>query len=352
MTDYVYCSNYLFKEFKARAEKEKKSAALALEATTFTQMTSPLQDVRITSDSVTFDIYYHKGEKKVTIDILKGYPSCVIPQKEHVAIFHMPPGFTGEDEMRVPFAAHRAWHIQHWNHINSVNILSLAGQWKERWEYQKFGLILSSIWAIIRTLSINPYKVASKLTKVGKKCNIHPTAVVEASILGNNVSIGALAVVKGSILADGVRVQDCAHVEGSSIGKNVLVGKNCVVYGCVLYPESIATQRLMQGCILGYQAATTGGGYLMDLNYEQEIKVKHKGKYESIGSHYCGVCLGHRVRLGTGIWINHGREIPNDCSIIRDPTDVLSKLPEDLIPGEYYYIKEGRLEPVKGKGGD
>ncbi len=346
MADYVFCSRYLLKEFMTKAQADGKSSALALPRTVFTDMTTHIQDVKIGPDSITYDIFYHKGGSKTSLEDLRNYPSCQVEQKENVAEFPMPQGFTGENEVKLPFTAHRIWHIMHWNHIVNANGLSIIGLWKERWEYEKSYVIRSALWAAIKARSLNPHKVAMKLNIMGKNCHIHPTAVVEGCVLGDNVSIGALAVVKASVLGDRASVHDCASVEGSSVGENVLVGKNCVVFGCVLYPDSIATHRLMQGCMLGRQATTTGGGYLLDLNFEQEIKVQHKGKIVSVGSHFCGCCLGHRVRMGSGVWINHGREIPNGCTIIRDPKDVLSRIPKDLPEGSIHYIKESRLDEV------
>lgn len=345
MADYVYCSRYLFQVFLEQCRKEKQPISLGLTRSVFTDRTTPIQDCRIEEKHIVFDLFYHP-EGPVELEKLKSYPAHIVEQKEHLIDIELPEGFLNQTNLQFSIAAYRAYHIQHWYHIVGANLYDILGEWMERWIHERRKLIGSILWALFRSFSLKKHKIAGKLSKIGKNCDIHPTALVEASYLGNNVKVGAYSVVRGCYLGNGVQIQDFAHVEGSTIAEKGLVGKNCCLFGSILYPEAVATQRLIQGSLLGRRALTTGGGYLLDLNFQREIRVKHKGKFVSTGSYFCGVCLGHGVRLGTGIFIGYGREIPNGVSIVRDPNDVLFRVPDDLTKGKTYCIRDGSLVSV------
>jgi hypothetical protein len=69
-----------------------------------------------------------------------------------------------------------------------------------------------------------------------------------------------------------------AMVEACTIGERAVISQQTVVRFCVLYPEAIASQYLMQQCVLGRGAVTTGGAFSMDLNFDGPIRVPLDGK--------------------------------------------------------------------------
>jgi hypothetical protein len=67
----------------------------------------------------------------------------------------------------------------------------------------------------------------------------------------------------------------------------------------------------------------------------------------STGQRFLGSAFGHGVRVGTGTWMSHGRMIPNGYFVVRDPSDVIQKIPGDLPTGEPLSNHSGRLAPVE-----
>lgn len=255
------------------------------------------------------------------------------------APFDLPPPSHDLDaeHIELSMARHPVFELHHWVHILWAN--QFAGGIELRntptWKF-----ILRGLWAVIRAVSINKWKVLGKLNVIGKGCDIHPTAVIEGSTLGKGVTVGAYARILFSTIDDGANIMPGAQVDVSIVGARATVSEHSVLRFSVLYPEAIASQYLMQQCLLGRRAVTTSGAYSIDLNFDGHIRVPLDGKLWSTGHAFLGSAFGHRCRIGTGFYLASGRMVPNDYFLIRDPDMVLSKLPEGLGPGPI--IVDGR----------
>ena len=93
--------------------------------------------------------------------------------------------------------------LDHWSHIVRVNQLSLAARAEGArltWEGSGWA---ARLWFILKLLararSIRKYDILRALNESTGKADIHPSAVVELSVLGEGVEIGPNAVVRASI---------------------------------------------------------------------------------------------------------------------------------------------------------
>ena len=235
--------------------------------------------------------------------------------------------YLGTDTLELAFPRDPVITLHHWVHILWANQVLGSVEMRNTPIWKFAGRLL---WAIMRAVSINKWKVLGKLNTIGKNCDIHPTAVLEGATLGDNVTVGAFARVLFSRLDDGVVVMPGAQVELCTIGANATVSEAVTIRFCVLYPEAVVSQYLMQQCVLGHRSVTTGGAFSIDLNFDQDIRVKLDGELHSSGTRFLGSAFGHRCRVGTGFWMASGRIVPNDYFLIRHPDMVLSKLPPGL----------------------
>ena len=235
--------------------------------------------------------------------------------------------YLDEDHIEIGLARYPVLQLDHWVHILWAN--QIAGGMIAL-ETPKWLWFLRLAWAMIRRLSINKWKVLSGLNRVGKGGDIHPTAIVEGSTLGRNVTVGPYARVLMSDLDDDAVVMAGAQVEFSTLGKAAMVSEHSVLRFSVLYPKAVASQYLMQQCVLGRGTVTTGGAFTMDLNFDRQVRVPLDGGLHDTGQHFLGCAFGHGARIGTGFWLASGRSIPNGYFLIRDPAQTLSSIPEDL----------------------
>lgn len=248
-----------------------------------------------------------------------------------------PNHYLGIETLELSITKHPVLELHHWVHILWAN--QFAGGIELR-NTPPWRFVLKGLWAVLRALSLNKWKVLGKLNTIGKGCDIHPTAVLEGATLGDGVSVGPYARVLFSTLGDGANVMAGAQVDVSVVGPRAVVSEHSVLRFSVLYPEAVASQYLMQQCLLGRRAVTTGGAFSIDLNFDADIRVPLDGQLWSTGTRFLGSCFGHGCRIGTGFYLASGRMVPNDYFLVRDPAEVLSRIPEGLGPGPI--IVDGR----------
>lgn len=267
----------------------------------------------------------------------------VVDPEEYVHTLKLPEVFGGPTKIGLP--RHPVLTLHHWVHLLWANQAAAASQARRvpHW----LGA-LRIVWAVIRARSINPWRVMGRLNTIGKGCDIHPTAVIEASTLGNGVTVGPYARVVFSHVGDGATILSGAEVEASSIGAGATVGQRCGLRLCVVYPHAMASQILMQACVIGRRTITVPGSYSIDFNFDHDIHVQMDGKLWSTGSRFLGSAFGHDCRIGTGIWLASGRSIPNGTVMVRTPEGVIAKL-GPIAPGVPAANVGGVLTPLPGR---
>lgn len=270
----------------------------------------------------------------------------VVDPEENVIKMPLPTYFVGTGEIEIPFPKHPLMTVHHWVHILWAN--QVAGSIELR-STPKWKFILTGLWALLRARSLNRWRLLGKANRIGRGCDIHPTATIEGSTLGDGVSVGPYARVMFSKVGDKAGIMAGAMVEACTIGERAVISQQTVVRFCVLYPEAIASQYLMQQCLLGRRAVTTGGAFSMDLNFDGPIRVPLDGRLHSTGTQFLGSAFGHGARIGTGHWLASGRAVPNGTFMIRDPRQVISRLPTRVEPGSPWVNDGGTLRPLEAR---
>ncbi|MFN3198694.1 MAG: hypothetical protein ACE366_09830 [Bradymonadia bacterium] len=314
-----------------------KNGVLVLKSSVFGDQTVPVQPHVIPVDA---------GWRFEKIRCLYSEGECadvLFDPEEKIISMPTPEYYIGISEMKMGIPKHPVMTLHHWVHILWAN--QLMGGWEAlatpMWKW-----VVRGLWAAVRSLSVNKWKVLGKMNVIGRGCDIHHTAVVEGCKIGDGASIGPHCFVRASTIGAGSTLMAGAQVELSVLGERCIVTQQTVLKSCVLYPEAVASQYLMQLCVLGRQVVTTGGAFTMDLNFEGDIRVPLDGALHSSGQRVLGGAFGHRCRIGTGFWMASGRMVPNDYFLIRDPSQVLAKLPPDLQDQGPLKVAGRILEPL------
>ncbi len=316
-----------------------KNAVLVLGESVFGKTSTPVQPhVTRTPEGWRFEaVRFCSGGDEPAVDV-------VIDPRERLFNLALPKQFTGEDNVELSIPRRLVMTLHHWVHILWAN--QLAGG-TEVLNAPRWQLGLRVISAVAQARSLNKWDILGKLNSIGKGCDIHPTAIVEGCTLGDGVKVGPYARLLFSNLDDGAQAMAGAYVEMCVLGKKALVTEQSVLRLSVLYPEAVASQYLMQQCVLGREATTTAGAGSFDLNFENDIKVKLDGELHTTGTRYLGSAFGHRCRIGAGFWLAAGRVVPNDYFLVRDPNLTLSDLPEGLADAGPLIASDPRLKPLK-----
>jgi len=314
-----------------------RDAVLVLKHSEFANLTIPVQPgVREVDDGYLFEaIRFVSGRDEPPRPV-------VVDPEEQVVEMKFPGQFTGVDLIRFGLPRRPVMTLHHWIHILWVN--QMAGAYEARTTPVWKGAP-RILWALLRAHSINRWNVLGKLSRHGKRCDIHPTAIIEGSELGDGVTVGPHARVLFSRIGDNVTISSGANIELSVIGEGVYVSPNSLTRFSVIYPGALAG-FFMQLSVMG-RGAITSGASIRDLNVQQDIRVELDGALHSTKQRFLGSAFGHRCQLGGGVSLAPGRAVPNDYLVIGDTEGVLSKIPPGLADMGPLLVVNGTLRPMR-----
>ena len=245
--------------------------------------------------------------------------------------------------------------LSHWSHLLRANQLALGALGEAaRARFEASGPLRRAV-EVLRVLAraggVHPAKIAAALTEQGPGCTIHPTASVEACLLGAGVEIGAYSVVRGCVLGPGVKIEEHATVLSSVLGERAHVGR----YGFSHLNLLMREARL--SCGGGYQASVFGEGCFMawgatalDMSFGREVMVEQGGALVASGHHLLGVAVGPRAVVGNRVRLQHGVSVPADAVLVGPADDLLrgwGPSPTDAGP---HRAVMGQAEPLRRRG--
>jgi carbonic anhydrase/acetyltransferase-like protein (isoleucine patch superfamily) len=319
--DTLFASEVVLRRFVEGAAG--RNAVLVLATSQFGKSTTPVQPgVTAIDAGWRFEaVRWLAGDDAPPVDVIVDPEERVIPLPLSEAF--------GNPEV-IPLARHPVMTIHHWVHIVWANHAAAVLEGRRvpprRW-------LLRIVWAAIRARSRNKWRVLARMNRIGAGCDIHPSAVVEGSTLGRGVTVGPHARVLFSRLADGVTILTGAEVQASTIGTRATVGQRAELRFTVVYPEAVPGQVLMQACVLGRRVVTTPASYSLDVNLEREVRVMLDGRLHGTGTRHLGSAYGHDSRVAPGVFLAPGRAIPNGSVVIKDPSEIVTRVPERAADG-------------------
>ncbi len=378
--DHAYATDKCLGDFLAAASdvvlgKTGMTAQLWLARTPSSEYTRPASSVAIAALDATgpgakpegakgpeaeaterlgYAIFLHQGPlpgatAAETLSILAKDATPVVVKKRELGFPIRLPllGDESRTTMIFPVTSTVACHLESWVHVLWLNHLMFGIRWNEIIRAHKW-------WAMAKALSAFPYKVpaATKaFVRRGKNVRIHPTAHVEASVLGDNVVIGARASVRNSILGEGVEVGDHASVIASTVGDRTYVTpKTFLIWSCA-YPDAVVSNYKLQMSVVGRGAATSQWAGFVDAKFQGDITIFVDGEKRSTERSFLGSCLGHRAYIGAKVLLLPGREIPNDAFITMRPDELIGTVPADLPAHVPVMRDQGTLVPIRAPKG-
>lgn len=243
------------------------------------------------------------------------------PAKQHQAIAHALPAEVATSDACVH-------QIDHWMHILRINWLAMAATIeREKRRFASEGVLTKAsklagvLW---RSRGLTRDKIAAGLSQIGPGCQIHSSAVVEASVIGAGVQIGPMAVVRGAVIGDGAQIEEHAICNASVLGKNTRLGRRGMLNLAVLYDGAfVSNGRGFQACVFGQDCFVAETVMAYDLSFGAPVKVWHRGERVSSGTHFLGAAIGHRARVGAEVILGYGAEVPNDAFLVGPAHNVL-----------------------------
>lgn len=269
--------------------------------------------------------------------------------KTHPIAMPAPQDGVGVTLVSLPITDAVVLPMGHWSQTLWTNLLALAPYlWRELVGDNIITMIVRLGKAVLLSFSTDPNKLIRRFVQKGKGCKIHPSAVVEGCILGDDVRIGANAVVRGCVLRDGVRIEELAVVEASVLSVGAVVQRQAMVKYAVL-DEGAAVAGVVQLGVVGVNASVKRGGYLMDMNFGGPVQVKCDGKSLNAPLGLIGCGVGEGSMIGLGVAVAAGRWIPSKVKITMNPDHMLRSLTipkNDSVTPQLFSIHKGKLRGI------
>lgn len=194
------------------------------------------------------------------------------------------------------------------------------------------GSSLSWLKAVIsrRKLSLNQ-RISLSWKQIHRSADIHPTAIIEGSVVGEGCRIGAYCVVRYSVLGENVQLHDGAKVEYSAVDDNSWLMHDLVLYRCLVESDVFLIHGPYQ---FSYFQKESGAFASIMMDYRPDAKPIGINTPDGI-RYYQGRFLGallqekSKVFGGTltipGITIPAGKEITVSSESVTKAKDLISE---------------------------
>jgi len=164
---------------------------------------------------------------------------------------------------------------------------------------------------------------SSKLVTIGRKCTIHPGAMIFGPTnIGDNVNIDAGAVIENSIIGDNCNISQGCQLMLSVVGDGTFLPFRSSLFMTTFMDNSMAAQNTcLQMCVIGRNTFVGAGSTFTDFNLvPSRLKAMNGlGELTDANREVLGGCVGHNCRLGSGMIIFPARTIESDVVLFASP---------------------------------
>ncbi len=203
-------------------------------------------------------------------------------------------------------------------HVLSIADVRRVLGWPRHWLH-----LLDLSLAVLRTtVGALPEQAQRRRDKAAPQ--IHPTARVVRSVLGNNVKVEAHVSIVDSVIGDDVLVGDHTVIHGSVIGAGCRTLVDTHLRRCVAMPGSTLSNLDMQDALLGREIfLTTGVAFFHDGPGRNVVVDGHDS-----GRAVLAGAVGKRALLGSRALFRCGVALPAGALVVARPEESLGKIDE------------------------
>lgn len=344
---HVYLTRRLARRFAVAARQSgAETAVLAIEPCLFARTTIALGATREEGGRTVYDVYWRRSGRPTAEDLSGARPIALRIREHPIPNEVLLRRGLSVEGLDVALTTEPVMHVRHWSHLPVVNYVALFAYWFDLTP----GKVARYLGAVLRAGWPSMPRIMQKLVVRGRRCKVHPSAVVEASVLGDDVEIGPLAIVRASFVGDRAKVDGHAQVNYSSIGPAASVSFYTICNFCVLYPQSMLSIIGTQMGVIGRRATVLGGSLLMDLRdpyLERDVLVTDGGQRVESGRKLLGPCIGPDVVIGAGTRLAPGLAVPPGAYLVGDPDDVLRRIDDPLAQRAPHFTAAGAPKSAK-----
>jgi carbonic anhydrase/acetyltransferase-like protein (isoleucine patch superfamily) len=310
----------------------------------------PLQDVDVdAAGNAVFPCALVPAGMTTTVDDALRAPGFVIDYQELPIVMPVPRWLLGRDTATTtwPLTSTVALRVRHWLHVLRASHLAPQVELIERSLADPLRSAARALLGLRFSKTARFMAWKRQFVFRGRNTAIHPSAIVEASVIGDDVIIGPQAVVLQSIVGDGVIIEQRAHVAQSTLGPRTFVSLNSSMQACVSFADADACANNLQACVIGARSGLTSFARALDSVVGGEVRVDDDGTLRSVGELPCGVAFGPDSYVGANVTIAAGRVIPAGVRVVAAPAGVLRRVGSE--PPGTFVVDDGALRSVNSE---
>ncbi len=346
--DDLYLSWGMLSAFRELARQNPhRPAVLALRRNERVDALRHTQDVELTDEHMIYPVFYRVGGRHdeptpLAVDVEDGFPIRKRLPKHVLATGEVVSFVTSRSILQIV----TPMHLQL---ANMVAILNRVAGWSKNKGLLGHALGIAQ-WLGARLpgsstqrTTVPPifYKYLQSQNVIGKNCDIHPDAVLEGCVLGDNVRVGAGSYLQFCHLGDHVDVSPSAVVLSSILGAGTQLVTREWLSLCVIYPNMFCAPRHMQFGVVGRDAQVFPSMYYDYRLDGRPLQTWFRGELVDSGFPFMGPVVGHRAKVAGGLSLAAGRMVPNDVVVLPNPDTVVERIPRDLAPGSVIHAGKG-----------
>lgn len=305
--DNVFFSKYLLKSFLNGIDKSRLCQCFTAK-NFFTWCYELNAEPKFDSVSI---FYIPKGNKLEQ----EKKKICVLPKISHKHPFMFPSKIFNSKDLYLPFSLIYGFDIEIWPDILLANSLVCRHLCLQRLQYLEKIVLKSKLIQKI----VGSDRLMEHVNRKGKNCNLHPTALIEGSLIGNNVRIGAYSRIRTSIIGDNSHVTDGSIINLSSIGKNSYVTR-AEMFNSFIGNDSFVVVEKLFNSIIGSSTFIGGQTSFADFNINGGLITTKAKPDEEIKTPYIylGCLVGNNVSMSGSLAFSPGTIIPHNSHHINN----------------------------------
>ncbi|MCC7071615.1 MAG: hypothetical protein IT383_09845 [Deltaproteobacteria bacterium] len=353
--DDVWLTRRALRGFVRAAAAASAPVRLCLPRSRLLELTLPLQDLAVDGEGrAAFDVaYLPAGSRARAQELFALEPDrwCAAPYRERLLQVPVPRHIlgVGDSTLAWPLTSTVAMRVRHWLHVLRAGHVAPQVALLDRAAAHPLATALRLLPALRPSGAATLRALPGRLVFTGRRTHIHPSAVVESCVLGDDVTVGAHCYLRNSVIGDGCVIEQRAHVNGCALGPRTFVSLNSTLSACVTFGDTDACANGIQACVVGPRCALTSFARPFDLAPGAAVKVDDGGALRAVGELPCGVAFGPDVFVGAGVAIAAGRAIPRGVRLVGDPAATLTRVRADTAPG-WYAVVGGAMAPLGAQG--
>lgn len=252
--------------------------------------------------------------------------AVIIPSEARDVGYHQIPTYMGSPsgDLMWWLPQRAVCAIDSWIHLFFANIVFGIFAQASRVETRSTSDALFRLNAVARALVERKNLTASSAyVKIGKNCSIDPSTVFQGPVtIGDNVTVGPGCVITQCVIGNNVTLTHSNHIHMCVISDNCFFPFGAgASFSLFMEGSSAAHSAAIEMSVVGRNSYIGSGTIFTDFNLlPTPMRAMDNNHLVEIDMPVLGVCVGHNVRIGSGLLVYPGRMIESDVVLIPSPT--------------------------------